>query len=61
MLPSPTGAEGSPQKERTDGSPLLTGRMDEGNTLLWCMVILKAALLLLFMNHCGSLRLQVER
>ena len=61
MLPSPTGQR-DPHRKITHGQfPLLLGEgWGEGeHTAL--VVILRAALLLLFMNHCGSLILQVER
>lgn len=61
MLPSPTGLRDPHRKSAHGQFPLLLG---EGwgeweHTAL--VVILRAALLLLFMNHCGSLSLQVER
>ncbi len=61
MLPSPTGQR-DPHRKITHGQfPLLLGEgwgVGEHTALV---VILRAALLLLFMNHCGSLSLQVER
>ena len=61
MLPSPTGLRDPHRKSAHRRLPLL---LEEGwgegeHTAL--VVILRAALLLLFMNHCGSLSLQVER
>ncbi len=61
MLPSPMGLR-DPHRKITHGRlPLhLREGWGEGeHTAL--VVILRAALLLLFMNHCGSLSLQVER
>ena len=61
MLPSPTGLRDPHRKSAHVRLPLLLGEgWGEGeHTAL--VVILRAALLLLFMNHCGSLSLQVER
>lgn len=61
MLPSPTGQRDPHRKSAHGQFPLhLREGWGEGeHTAL--VVILRAALLLLFMNHCGSLILQVER
>ncbi len=61
MLPSPTGQRDPHRKSAHVRLPLLLGEgWGEGeHTAL--VVILRAALLLLFMNHCGPLSLQVER
>ncbi len=61
MLPSPTGQRDPHRKSAHVRLPLLLGEgWGEGeHTAL--VVIQRAALLLLFMNHCGPLSLQVER